>query len=188
MKSKVDPFLKWSFRSCLSYALSNPPPTNWSFEAHSRIFSKITPSIVLVKSGVMIRQWNGASHRLKGFKCSGRQSRSTAWIRSSTMPAVVLPDRLPPRNALTGSRLDRNVICLSWGSKPSSGLARSWRSYSARSSRASSCWLGGRLSRALWSILSIRPLFSGTPYRAGRYRRLVRAVRCAGALCLRRRP
>jgi hypothetical protein len=52
-----------------------------------------------------MRQRKGGFHFLKGFSASGRLSSSQAWIRSSTMPAVVFPDLFPPRKALIGSWL-----------------------------------------------------------------------------------
>jgi hypothetical protein len=53
----------------------------------------------------MMRHLKGGSQNLKRCRCGGSAERSTAWMRSSTMPQVVLPERLPPRKSLIGSRL-----------------------------------------------------------------------------------
>lgn len=66
-------------------------------------------------------------------RCSGRLSRSTDWIKSSTIPAVVFPDRFPPRKALRGASLRRKADCLGCGCQNWRGSLTLSESSSARS-------------------------------------------------------
>jgi hypothetical protein len=55
----------------------------------------MTPSIVSVKSGEMIRHLKRRGELLELLQVLRDALLVTAWIRSSRMPAVVLPDGCP---------------------------------------------------------------------------------------------